>query len=312
MYKIKEKPEDFIVNEDTNIQPKDKGKYSLWWMNKKEITTVDSVRKIAKRLHLKERYIGFAGNKDKKAVTKQLISISMVSKFKIVKIDIEGIKLEFYGFDDKPISLGDLDGNNFEIIIRNLDELKDIENKKIKNFFGEQRFSKDNIEVGRAIVKKDFKTAASRIAESYNEVKEYLEIHETDYVGAIRKLPLKILKIYVHAYQSFLWNKAAEKIEDDIEIPLIGFDLEIDDKRVEEILEKIMKEEGINPRDFIIQQIPEISCEGGIRQVFVKPQFFEVLEKGEDEINKGKKKIRLKFFLPKGSYATEVIKQLFS
>ena len=51
--------------------------------------------------------------------------------------------------------------------------------------------------------------------------------------------------------------------------------------------------------------MPEISCDGGSRKMFVKLQDFE-LEKIEE------KKYRLKFFLRSGSYATMVIKRLFS
>ena len=73
-----------------------------------------------------------------------------------------------------------------------------------------------------------------------------------------------------------------------------------------------MKEEGIKYRDFIIKEIPELSSEGGIRKLFVRPLNFEAVEKGEDELNDGKYKIKLRFFLPKSSYATEVIRQMFT
>ncbi|MBW2992591.1 tRNA pseudouridine(13) synthase TruD [Candidatus Woesearchaeota archaeon] len=306
MYKIKEKPEDFIVEEVTNVIAKDKGRYKLYWMTKKDYTTADAVKRIAKKLRIKERFIGFAGTKDKKAITKQLVGIPFISKEKIENLGFDGLKLDFYGNNDEPVSLGDLEGNNFEIVVRNLDGVE-VENKKIKNFYGEQRFSKQNADIGKLIVKKDFKKAAEKIAESERDVKEYLDINEKDYIGALRRLALKILKIYVHAYQSYLWNKIALQIDEDCEIPIIGFDTEVKDEKIE----KIMKEEGINYRDFIIKEIPELSSEGGKRELFVKPKDFEILEKGEDELNKGKKKIKLKFFLPKGSYATEAIRQLF-
>jgi tRNA pseudouridine13 synthase len=311
MYVIKEKTEDFLVEEATNIESRKKGDYSLWWMTKTNITTNDAAKNIARRLGLRERFVGYAGAKDKKAVTKQLISISRIPKHRIEKLNIEGISLEFYGFSDNPISLGDLEGNRFEITLRNLDAIPDIKNKKIKNYYGEQRFSDKNADVGRAIVKRDFKNAAKSIAESEEAVREYLEANKSDYIGALRKLSLKILRIYVHSYQSYIWNKAAEKIEDDIELPIIGFDTEMEDGRIKDALDKIMQDEGIKQRDFIIKEFPELSCGGGKRRVFVTAKDFEALEKGEDELNKGKYKIKLKFFLPKGSYATEAIKQLF-
>jgi len=312
MHKIKEKPEDFIVEEVTIVQPVKKGNYSLWWMSKKDVTTADAVKKIARKLGIRERFVGFAGTKDKKAITKQLISISRISPGRIERLNIEGIKLEFYGYSGKPVSLGDLEGNKFEITVRNLDEIPVVKNKEIKNFYGEQRFSIQNAEIGKDIIKKNFKSAAQKIAETENDVKDYLSINETDYIGALRKLPIKILKLYVHAYQSFLWNKMAELFDDNIELPVIGFDTEIEDERIRQLAEKIMKEEGITYRDFIIKEIPELSSEGGKRKLFAKPSDFEIVEKGEDELNREKYKIKLKFFLPKASYATEAIRQIFT
>lgn len=312
MYKIKEKPGDFVVEEVTSVIAKKGGKYSLWWMTKKDYTTVDAVGRIARALRIKDRFVGFAGTKDRRAITKQVISISMVFRAKVEKLEFDDIKLEFYGYSDKPVSLGDLEGNKFKIVVRNLDEVKEIEVKKVKNFFGEQRFSKQNTEIGRAIVKKDFESAARKIAETEKDVRDYLEDNKTDFIGALRKVPKKILKIYAHSYQSLLWNKIAGKVDEDMDIPLIGFDTEIQDMKIKETIEELMKEEGLTYRDFIIKEIPELSAEGRQRRVFVRPEGFEILEKGDDELNKGKYKLKISFFLPKGSYATEVIRQLFA
>jgi tRNA pseudouridine13 synthase len=312
MYKIKEKPEDFIVEEATNIEPRKKGEYSLWWMEKEDLTTMEAVKIISKRLRLRERFVGYAGAKDKKAITKQMISISRVPKARVERLETRGIKLEFYGYSDSPVSLGDLEGNKFEITVRNLDKIPEIENKKIKNYFGEQRFSENNAEIGKLIVKRDFRKAAEMIAETNDDVKDYLQRNKTDSVGALRQIPLKLLKLYIHAYQSYLWNKIAEQIDDDIELPIIGFDTETEDGKIKKIILNAMKEEAITFRDFIIKEIPEISSQGGKRNLYVKPTGFEITEKGEDELNKGKYKIKIKFFLPKASYATEAIRQMLT
>ena len=79
---------------------------------------------------------------------------------------------------------------------------------------------------------------------------------------------------------------------------IIGFGTKVT-KDIKEILEK----EGITTRDFIIKQIPELSLEGNERQIFADIKNLEI-----EKIEKG---YILKFMLPKGSYATEVIKQIF-
>ena len=167
-------------------------------------------------------------------------------------------------------------------------------------------------------MKKDFKKAAALCE---------VEIEGNDYIGALRKLPARLLKMFVHAYQSYLWNESIkdylsvkyegkeidysqgklffvdEKKVDMLKIPLIGFDNEGN--------EKIMQNEEITTRDFVIRQIPELSMEGDERDVFVEVKTMEISELEKDELNENMKKVTLKFSLSKGSYATMVVRKLF-
>ena len=85
----------------------------------------------------------------------------------------------------------------------------------------------------------------------------------------------------------------------DLEIPLIGFS-EVDDNLVKELMNK----EGITHQDFIIKQVPELTLEGEMRPVMVDVREFKILEKCNDWV-------KISFTLPKGSYATMVVKKLF-
>ena len=293
MYRLKEKPEDFIVNEITNIKLKKKGNYSIFLLKKKNYTTEKAVQTIANKLNIPRKFISYAGNKDKVAITTQYISIKNA---KIKELELKDIRLDFKGYLDKPILLGDLKGNEFIIKVITDEKLKKI--NKMVNCFGEQRFSKNNKEIGKLIVKRDFKRAVDFIIKNNEEqVKEYLSKKPTDYIGALRKIPLKILKLYVHSYQSYLWNEMAAKSNVKT-LPIIGFGTEVT-KDIQKILEK----EGINSRDFIIKQIPELSSEGTERDLFVDIKNLEI-----EKIEKG---YIIRFILPKGSYATETIKQIF-
>ncbi len=293
MYRLKEKPEDFIVNEITNIKLKKKGNYSIFFLKKNNYTTEKAVQTIANKLNIPRKFISYAGNKDKVAITTQYISIKNA---KIKELELKDIRLDFKGYLDKPILLGDLKGNEFIIKVITDEKLKKI--NKMVNCFGEQRFSKNNKEIGKLIVKRDFKRAVDFIIKNNEEqVKEYLSKKPTDYIGALRKIPLKILKLYVHSYQSYLWNEMAAKSNVKT-LPIIGFGTEVT-KDIQKILEK----EGINSRDFIIKQIPELSSEGTERDLFVDIKNLEI-----EKIEKG---YIIRFILPKGSYATETIKQIF-
>jgi len=327
MYKIKEKLEDFIVKEKTNIKGKqERDRYVYFFLKKQNLTTIEAIERIANKLKIKIKRIGFAGNKDKKAITEQLISFFKVSKERIENLKLKNISLKFYGYGNKPILLGDLEGNYFIIVVRNLTK-KDIDrfnknkNKKALNLFGEQRFSKQNIKIGKALIKKDFKKAIELIIKNEGcyerDVKEYLKENKNDFVGALRKINKNILKLYIHAYQSYIFNKTLKEYSKNTnkqeKIPIVGFgtDLNVFNKKIREIIEKIMKEEGISFRDFIIKQIPELSSFGGERDLFIEIKNFSY-KIMDDDLNIGKKKMILKFFLKKGCYATTVIKFLFS
>ena len=46
----------------------------------------------------------------------------------------------FVGWSENRITLGDLKGNKFEIVVRGLENERDLQVENVKNFFGEQRF----------------------------------------------------------------------------------------------------------------------------------------------------------------------------
>ena len=313
---IKQIPEDFIVKEISNVKLKDEGIFSLYRMKKKEYTSERAVQKICDEFGIRRKFIGYAGNKDKKAITEQVISIRIKRK---VDLSLKDIHLEFLGFSDEPVSLGDLEGNEFIITVRDLGRVDLAVPDKIPNYFGEQRFSENNVKIGKLILKKDFKRAVEVIRddkEFHDLICDYLERNKNDYIGALRLIPKKILRLYVHSVQSHIFNLTVreiinKKISDIKRVPIIGFGSEIEDERVEEIIDRLLSEERITYRDFIIKEIPELSSEGTERDVFMEVKDFKIIEKGDDELNEGKKKVRLGFKLKKGSYATVVIKQLF-
>lgn len=290
---IKEVPEDFIVKEKSTVKACDKGEYVYFLLKKRNYNTVDALEQVAKAVHAPVKWFGFAGNKDKRAVTEQVCSAKMVSDEKLKAVSIKDIEIKILGRGDKPISLGDLEGNYFEIIVKDVKKPKMI--TKFLNYFGEQRFGSNNAEVGRAIVKKDFKKAAY-----------LLGLNPGNPIGELTKINKKVLAIYVNAYQSLLWNEAVKKLAGTgvREVPVIGFGTVFENDEVKKVMEEIMKREEITLRDFIIKQMPDLSSEGTVRKVYCNAEDLEIEEKEGN--------ILLKFFLPKGSYATVFIDELLN
>lgn len=320
MYKLKQSPEDFIVKEISNIEVTGKGDYSYFLLKKKNYNTLRAIENIAKSLKIPSKFIGFAGNKDKIAITEQVISIKAAGKERTERLQLKDLNLTFLGKGNKPVSLGDLTGNEFIITVRNLTKKETenlqnkIKNKKllIPNYFGEQRFSKNNKSIGKHLIKKDFSKAIELILKNnsdYNpEINEHLSKAQNDFIGALRNIPKKLLKLYVHSYQSYLWNQTVEEYINknglkNITIPIIGFGTEIYDKQINEIISKIIKKENIDYRDFIIRELPELSAVGQERNMLIELTDLKIISKEKD-------KITLSFSLPKGCYATIVIKFL--
>ena len=123
--KLKQIPQDFIVEEIPNFLPsKEKQSHGIFIMEKKSITTYDAIRSLSKKCKIPINEIGYAGLKDKHAVTKQYISFP--SQYQINSENTDKIHLKFVGYTDKKIQIGNLNGNRFIITVR------DISGKELK------------------------------------------------------------------------------------------------------------------------------------------------------------------------------------
>ncbi len=311
MYKIKQIPEDFIVMEINKLDFDENGEYSYYLLKKKNYNTIDAISKVCNIFRVDDKFANFAGTKDRVAVTEQYISINRGPE---KDLNLNDIELKFLGHGKERLNLGMLDGNVFEITVRNIIKIpKKNEKLLIINYFDDQRFGKnnDNHIIGKLIIKGKFEEACKMLP----ECEAILSGSPNNFVGALRSIPKKILKLYIHAYQSHLWNKTAEEIskkqKTNIKIPIIGFGTEFNEKKIEKICEKILKEENVNLREFIIRKIPDLSDEGTKRDLYVIPKNLDIGKLEDDELNSGMQKVKIKFFLPPGAYATNVIKSLF-
>ncbi|MEM5814665.1 MAG: tRNA pseudouridine(13) synthase TruD [Candidatus Aenigmatarchaeota archaeon] len=375
--RLRQRIEDFIVEEippketlheklQKNKYGEEEGVHTVFWMEKFNWDTNMAVKEIARKLHVSVSRIGFAGTKDKRAVTRQRVSVWNVPKEQIEKLTIKGIKL--YGFEEsqRKIRLGDSEGNRFTITIRDID-LSEEETKRrleeifaelkagIPNLFGPQRFGEVrrlSHTVGLLMMKKDFEQACKvYIARAFEgepedvfeirkamwerwERKEafkrglkeyparlkyersmldYLSQHPDDFCGALRRLPVRLRKMFINALQADIWNRAVEgeRLNAGQKEPLPGYDTKLDEKDpIQKKMKKIMAEMGITKGHFKMAGMPEIATSGGERDVLLIPRNLQVLEIGKDEFNEGKTKAKISFELPSGSYATIVLEKM--
>jgi len=173
--KLRSITNDFIVEEIFQFPvEKENGVFAVAEVLSKNWETHTLVKTLSKKLHISRKRIGFAGTKDKRSHSKQLMSFQNISKEKLSNIKIKDVEINNIYKSDKPIKIGKLYGNRFEIIIRNIG--KNITSNHIQNtvshldkqggfpnYYGIQRFGiirPITHIVGKYIVQGDFKKAA--------------------------------------------------------------------------------------------------------------------------------------------------------
>ena len=117
---IRQVTEDFVVEELTNREEQDAGKYLICTLYKKNWDTHHLIRDISRILRISQQRIGWAGTKDKQALTTQKVSIYNMDKSELERIKLRDVTITPVGRSNKQVSLGDLWGNRFRIIIRKI------------------------------------------------------------------------------------------------------------------------------------------------------------------------------------------------
>ena len=146
--RLRSSPEDFGV-EECSVPPSGSGPYLVVQLTKRDWELQHAVKEIAKRLGISHRRIGWAGTKDRRAVTTQLISIYGIAPDDLARVQLKDIRLEPVGTSASALSLGQLAGNRFSIWIRGCtpDALADrvaavteAARQGLPNYVGYQRF----------------------------------------------------------------------------------------------------------------------------------------------------------------------------
>ncbi|MFA6258057.1 MAG: tRNA pseudouridine(13) synthase TruD [Candidatus Paceibacterota bacterium] len=336
-YKLKCINEDFQVTE-VSLMPsfiqKGSRKFTYIWLQKSGFTTFEVLEQIKIFFKLSFEDVCSQGLKDEDAITEQLISVKKVLKEKDIKAfnkkyttKNKFAKIKYIiGHGKKPIKERALHGNAFKIVIRNLnsaladDLLNYIHNHKqlyFINYYDNQRFGMpggpyNTHLIGKAIVKNNWKQAYEQLKITNNIIKnDELKIKNiSDFKKIFDSMNPKKVSFFVSAYNSFLWNTQAS---------LIVKKYTKSKKRLFENVGRLQL-----PTNYLFQcpHICEVEGYELVTENFsvkTRPNKRNLLvatnmyahDLESDELYKNKKKVTLSFYLPTGSYATMVIKQLF-
>ena len=146
---LKANPEDFVVVEDLGFEPAGEGEHILVRILKNGCNTRFVADALAKFLKIHAREVSFAGQKDKHAVTEQCLCARVPGNAMpaLSKFELEGCKVLEYARHKRKLRLGALKGNEFTLVLREVSERNDVEarlqaigERGVPNYFGAQRF----------------------------------------------------------------------------------------------------------------------------------------------------------------------------
>jgi len=158
--KLKVSPEDFEVFEIPAYPPSGEGEHVFAHIEKRGLTTRDAVRALCEALGIEDREAGWAGLKDRQALTRQWISLAGTSADAVMKARVDGVEVLEAAHHTSKLRTGHLRANRFVIRLHEFDParmndvrevLKQIEEHGLPNFYGEQRFGRDGDNADRAL-----------------------------------------------------------------------------------------------------------------------------------------------------------------
>ena len=157
---LKTTPEDFEVEEVPAYAPSGDGEHVFALIEKRGLTTRDAVRALCELVGADPNAAGWAGLKDKHALTRQWISIWGATPESVKAAEIEGVRVLEAAQHPQKIRTGHLRANRFRIRLRQVDTeriddvrkvLSEIETQGLPNYYGEQRFGREGDNAERAL-----------------------------------------------------------------------------------------------------------------------------------------------------------------
>jgi tRNA pseudouridine13 synthase len=156
--KIRDQPQDFQVEEVPAYAPEGHGEHLFVRFQKTDLNTPEAVRRIAEALGVDAREAGWAGLKDRRAVTSQWASFHRADADAARKLALPGIEILEAARHPHKIRTGHLRSNRFVIRIREAQPhlamagqvLDQLTRHGTPNYYGEQRFGHDRSNLTRA------------------------------------------------------------------------------------------------------------------------------------------------------------------
>jgi tRNA pseudouridine13 synthase len=384
--KLKQQPDDFQVEELTDISLDDRGPFALYRLEKRGWTTPDALAAIRRRWRIDAHHLSYGGLKDRHAHTVQYLTILHGPRRGLTH---HGVTLGYLGQVPEPYSSHAIRANRFRITLRDLSSeqaqsaltaAEAVQRDGVPNYFDDQRFGSvagehefvaklmvqgrweealrlalaAPYEFDRAEQKREKATLLDcwgRWAECKQRLPrgharslvDYLVHHSDDFRGAAARLRPDLQGLYLSAYQSHLWNRIlaarlAETVPAEQLRPVrlrlgeLPVPVRLDDAQRAELAalaiplpaarspfdaeapwagaaRRVLAEEGLAWEELKLKGLRKPFFTRGERAALCVPTDLTA-DTGPDDRHAGREVVRLAFELPRGSYATMVVKRV--
>ena len=308
---------DFVVKEQLGYDMSGDGEFVAVKVCKTDCNTLFVGEQLAKFAGISARNMSYAGLKDRKAVTEQWFSLQMPGQPTpdFSQFSLEGVEILDVTRHQRKIRIGSLQGNHFEILLRNTEETDELKERLdflakngFPNYFTEQRFGRDGNNLTQAlrwangeINVKDRNKRSFYLSAARSEIFNLIVAKRIEIGLAQQVLNGDILQL--NGSHSWFMVDESEDLaqlqqrlaQQDVLLtaPLIG---------EEEKSAVDFEHEIFAQHQALFTLMRQERMKAARRSILMQPQHFQ----GQFEPNG----LRLKFYLPAGSYATALIREL--
>ena len=308
---------DFVVKEQLGYDMSGDGEFVALKGRKTDCNTLFVGEQLAKFAGISARNMSYAGLKDRKAVTEQWFSLQMPGQPTpdFSQFSLEGVEILEVTRHQRKIRIGSLQGNHFEILLRNAKETDELKvrldflaKNGFPNYFTEQRFGRDGNNLTQAlrwangeIKVKDRNKRSFYLSAARSEIFNLIVAKRIELGLAQQVLNGDILQLngshswFVVDESEDLAQLQQRLAQQDVLLtaPLIG---------EEEKSAVDFENEIFAQHQALFDLMRQERMKAAHRPILMHPQHFQ----WQFEPNG----LRLKFYLPAGSYATALIREL--
>ncbi|MGX2950787.1 tRNA pseudouridine(13) synthase TruD [Ursidibacter sp. B-7004-1] len=311
---------DFIVKEELGYDLTGEGEFVAVKIRKTNANTLFVGEKLAEFAGISAKNMSYAGLKDRLAITEQWFCLHLAGKETpdFSQFQLEGIEILEITRHNRKIRVGSLAGNYFELLLRDVQEnpelihrLNQIQAVGFPNYFTEQRFGRDGHNLTQAqrwasgeIKVKDRKKRSFYLSAARSEIFN-LVVADRIVSGTFKQVVENDI-VQLAGSNSWFVAQADELasvnqrlVQGDVLLtaPLVG----------ENSLQQTVSEREkriVSEQQLLLNLMAQERTNAARRPMFCVPSEFEWHFESEG--------LRLQFFLPAGSYATALVRELIS